>query len=68
MGLKTLHIIFITLSILLSFGFGLWCVSSEGEQLGSFHRVIGIASFVAAVSLLFYGIWFLRKLKNVGYM
>ena len=66
MSLKAVHILFISLSILLAFGFGAWeikgyTVSGDVLQLG-----VGILSFVVAVGLIVYGVKFLRKLKHVS--
>jgi hypothetical protein len=69
MSLKAFHIIFITVSTLLAFGFGVWSLtnyfSAEGAAL---DLVLGAASLVAGVGLIIYGRYFLKKLKNVGYL
>lgn len=61
MSLKTFHIIFIILSILLSIGYGVWSLFfcfGEGEGI---YCVMGFLSFVVTAALIIYGITFLRK-------
>jgi hypothetical protein len=69
MSLKALHIIFITASCLLAFGFAGWCLKSyfSGDKLPR-DLVLGIGSLVAGVGLIVYGKYFLKKLKDVGYL
>jgi len=69
MSLKAVHIIFITASCLLAFGFAGWCLKSyfSGEGLPR-DLVFGIGSLVAGVGLIVYGRYFLKKLKGVGYL
>lgn len=68
MSLKAFHVVFVALSVLCALGFGAWSVA---EYLRSGHGsvlALGILGFVAAAALVFYGFWFLRKLKNVSYL
>jgi hypothetical protein len=69
MSLKAFHIFFITASSALAFGFGAWEVkgffSPEGRGV---DLAFGIASFLVGVGLILYGRYFLKKLKNVGYL
>jgi hypothetical protein len=65
MSLRGFHIVFITLSTLLAAGVGGWCLwinSIEGTPVFLIGAVCG---FVAAVSLIIYGIWFYRKMKRL---
>jgi len=64
MSLKAFHILFITLSTLLAFGFGAWCLDSHGTQSNSAPLGLGVGSIGLGLGLIGYGIWFLRKLKN----
>jgi hypothetical protein len=68
MSLKAFHIFFITVSTLLALGFGFWAVDDFGRSGSWVHLALGVGSFVAGVALVRYGFWFLRKLKNVGYL
>jgi hypothetical protein len=69
MSLKAFHIIFITASTILAFGFGIWTVQrymvGDGSSL---ELVLGIASLVLGVGLIWYGRYFLKKLKDIGYL
>ncbi len=64
MSLKAFHLVFITLSVLLAFGFGVWAIAlwRQYGQLSS--AAIGVVSLLIAVGLLGYGVWFWRKLRG----
>jgi hypothetical protein len=61
MSLKAFHLIFVTLLTSLSFGCAAWAFSEGSILWGS----IGIA---AGILVIVYGIYFLKKLKNVSYL
>lgn len=69
MSLKAFHVIFITASSALSFGFGIWAMknyfSVEGAPL---DLVFAIGAFLAGIGLIVYERYFLKKLKNVSYL
>ena len=69
MSLKAFHLIFITASSALAFGFVVWALknyfSSEGVAM---DLVYAIGSFAAGIGLIFYERYFLKKLKNVSYL
>jgi len=69
MSLKAFHVIFITVSSLMLFGFGAWMLREYRgpEGVGS-HLAWAIAALVAGVGLLVYEGFFLKKLKNVSYL
>jgi hypothetical protein len=65
MSLKGFHIVFIILSTLLALGIGAWCIwvnLVEGEPV---YLAGAIFSFVVAVALMVYGVWFYRKMKRL---
>ena len=69
MSLKAFHIIFIVSSTLLAFGFGGWALYqffSVGHA--TVDLVMGVASVLAGIGLLWYGKYFLKKLKNISYL
>lgn len=66
MSLKALHLVFITASCLLAFGFAAWCFFSP--ERSARDVVYGIGSVAVGVGLIFYGRYFLKKLKDVGYL
>ena len=65
MSLKGFHIVFITCSTLLALGAGAWCLWIESIHGAPAYRIGAICSFVAAVALITYGIWFWRKMKRL---
>ena len=68
MSLKAFHIIFIVVSTILAVGFGLWAIRDYQAQGESLSLVVGVGSLLGAVVLIWYGRWFLRKLKGVSYL
>lgn len=68
MSLKALHIVFVTAATLLAAVFGAWAMLQFRGGAGTGYLMTSIAAFVAAVGLVAYGRWFLKKLKNVSYL
>lgn len=68
MSLKAFHIFFIVISVLCALGFGAWSVADYQRTGSPGTLALGIAGFVAAVALVWYGFWFLRKLKGVSFL
>ena len=69
MSLKAFHLVFITASMLLLFGFSAWSLNqyfSAGRNAADLAW--GAGSIVAGVLLMVYGKYFLKKLKNVEYL
>ena len=62
MSLKTFHIAFISCSVLLAFGVGVWLVASPGQAIW------GAASLASGIGLGYYEIRFMKKLKGVSYL
>ncbi len=60
MSLKAFHVLFISASVLLAFGFGAWCLGTQPPWLGT-----GVASVAAGVGLAGYEAWFLRKIRRL---
>jgi len=65
MGLKNIHIVFISMAIALCLWFGVWCVAMYRDGAGGGYLAFGILSFAGAVGLTAYGGWFLRKMKGL---
>lgn len=61
MSLKAFHLIFVTLLTGLSFGCAGWAFS-EG------NTIWGVTGIAAGILVIVYGIYFLKKLKNVSYL
>ena len=65
MSLKGFHIVFIIFSTLLALGVGAWCVWVDLVEGASIYLAGAICSFVVAVALVVYGVWFYRKMKRL---
>jgi hypothetical protein len=68
MSLKALHIIFITCSTLLAFGFSAWAFWTYTSSRSVSDLALGILSLVGGIGLIWYGKYFLKKLKNISYL
>jgi hypothetical protein len=69
MSLKAIHILFITVSVLLTAGFGVWSMQNYFSPQGTrIDCIMGVTSLVAGVALLVYGRYFLKKLKHISYL
>lgn len=68
MSLKAFHILFVSVSTLLSLGFGVWAVLGycDGGSVGLLAAAAG--ALVVAVLLAGYGLWFCRKLKHLSFL
>jgi hypothetical protein len=65
MGLKGFHVFFIAVATLTAVLFGAWGLWDYGRTGKGGTLAMGILGFLAAGALVFYGLWFLRKLKDV---
>jgi uncharacterized YccA/Bax inhibitor family protein len=66
MTLRGFHIVFIFFSTLLALGVGAWCVWVDLVAGEPVYRAGAIWSFLAAIGLMVYGVWFYRKMKKSG--
>ena len=66
MSLKGFHIVFIIFSTLLALGCGAWCIWINLVEGAPVFIAGAVASFVVAVALVVYGVWFYRKMKRLG--
>ena len=64
MSLKAFHILFITISCVLAFAFGAWCMELQRVEGDGRYVVLGRVSFAVGAALIAYGVWFLRKLRR----
>ena len=65
MSLKAFHIVFISFSTLLALGTGVWCLWVNLVEGATIYVAGAVASFVAAIVLMVYGVWFYRKMKRL---
>lgn len=69
MSLKTIHIVFVIASCLMTAFFGAWAWREYTGPAGTqVHLVYGVLSIAAFVGLLVYGRYFLKKLKHISYL
>ena len=61
MSLKAFHLVFVTVLTTLALGFATWAFTS-GKILW------GLAGILAAILVVIYGIYFLKKLKKISYL
>lgn len=68
MSLKSFHIFFIALAIIVTFLFGTWLLVTveAGEVFTRF--VSGGLAYAAGLILLLYARYFLRKLRHISFM
>ena len=65
MSLKGFHVVFIIFSTLLALGIGAWCVWVDLVEGAPIYLAGAICSFVVALALVVYGVWFYRKMKRL---
>jgi hypothetical protein len=68
MSLKAFHIVFVTASVLLTFGIAAWSLVTYADTKRAMDLVVGLSCAAAGVVLLVYGYCFLKKLKNISYL
>ena len=68
MSLKSFHVFFIAVSVLLSAGMGIRSLRIFLEEQALIQLAWSLLAFGAALALLIYGRRFLKKLKDVSYL
>jgi len=68
MSLKAFHLVFVTASIAISLFFGVWAYQSYQSTGARIDLVYTVSSAFAVVALLWYGKYFLKKLKHISYL
>jgi FtsH-binding integral membrane protein len=69
MSLKAFHVLFITLSIAMAFGCGVWGLRNHfSPDPGAFDLWLGLGGVVAGVGLIVYEIRFLKRTKGESYL
>ena len=61
MSLKAFHLIFVTCLTTLSLGFTAWAFCSG-------RILFGVLGILVAALVVFYGVYFLKKLKKISYL
>jgi len=65
MSLKGFHIVFVVFSTLLALGVGGWCIWVDLVEGAPIYLAGAIFSFISALALVVYGVWFYRKMKRL---
>jgi hypothetical protein len=65
MSLRGFHIVFIFFSTLLALGCGAWCIWVDLVEGAPIYLAGAVASFLSAIALIIYCIWFYRKMKRL---
>jgi len=68
MSLKAFHLVFVTASVAVSLFLGVWAYLSYQSTGARADIVYMVASGLAVVALLWYGKYFLKKLKHISYL
>ena len=68
MSLKAFHIFFVTVSVLLAFGFSCWGFVSFAESHQWLDILWGVLGLGSGVGLIYYGKFVLKKLKEFPYL
>ena len=68
MSLKAFHLVFIVFSTGICAAFALWCAVDFASTGDAGTLAMGLVSLACAIAMIPYSRWFLRKLKNVGYL
>lgn len=68
MSLKAIHVLFVVVATLLMTGLGVWSLRQFMSAGGGATLALGLISLLAAIALVVYGVWFLKKTKGVSYL
>lgn len=69
MSLKAVHLVFVTALSALAFGLGVWQARDFFTPAGqTLDLVLAAACFLAGAGVIYYGRYFLKKLKSVSYL
>jgi hypothetical protein len=64
MSLRAFHVVFVSASALLAFGFAAWCALAVAEP-GAGRVAAAVASVLVGFGLVGYEAWFLRKTRSL---
>ena len=65
MSLRSFHLLFIALSVILAAFFGAWALGEYRSAHGVGYALTGVASLASGVGLAIYGAAFQRKTRNL---
>ncbi len=65
MSLRGFHIVFITLTTLMSLFMAVWGFAFAPADAGVLAPILGVVGCIGSVGLPIYGVYFYRKAKNL---
>jgi hypothetical protein len=69
MSLKAVHLVFVNALTALAFGCAVWKGRDFFSPSGTWKDLVfGIGALLCGVAVIFYGRYFLKKLKKIGYV
>ncbi|VVM06318.1 hypothetical protein [Methylacidimicrobium tartarophylax] len=66
MSLRQFHLLFVSIVTCLFLGLGAWSLKGYYSHQGGLLLWLGAGSFAAALLVVVYGAWFLRKTRRMG--
>lgn len=69
MSLKVVHLVFVNALAALAFGTGVWKLRDYSDPDGRVVDLLfGLGALLAGMLVIIYGIYFLKKMKGIGYL
>lgn len=65
MSLKAFHIFFVSVSFLLALLVSFWAFREYSREQGTAYVILGAGAILFAAALVWYGTWFLGKVKDI---
>ena len=65
MSLKAFHVVFISLSVLLCWGFAVWCLASQVTRGNAAYHTVGPVALLCGIGLIVYGVKFRHKMRRL---
>lgn len=65
MSLKAFHVVFISASVLLAFGFTAWCLSGSPQAVSGGRLAAALTAAASGLGLVAYEVWFLKKMRRL---
>ena len=66
MSLKAFHLLFVTASVILAFGFGAWGIEAYSSRGEGGTLLMALVSLLFGAGLIVYGVRVRTKLKGLG--
>ena len=63
-SLRSFHIIFMLIAIIITDMFGAWAVHEHAQTKDTITLVLGVLSFLLGFGVIGYAIWFVKKLDR----